>query len=579
MRAPAPANTPRRIWLALGGLGLALVAAQLWWLAANDRPPMWDSALHLTHALRFLDFFRHGGGGLTALLGLSPFYPPLFYILLAPLLALRAGPDTATLIHLPFLAALLGSVFYLGRRATGRAEAGLLAAGLTAAWPHVVWLSRDVVIDFETVALTALIVALAAAAEGFSRRRLTVGLGIVFGLGLLTKWTVLFYTAGPLALLAVQAWRRAPDAAARRAAADNVAWAAVAAAAVAWPWYLHRAGFLAAQFLPVTQGLGPVEGDPAVWSLAGWSYYLRALCGWHLFGPLFLVFLAAVAAALIRLARRRTDAVAAGSLALALVWVAVPYVVFTLLANKAPRHISPVLPAVSLLIAGFVFGLKRAWLRRTLAGACAGVAAVQFLLLTFGCPLIPPRLQVAPAAADAFAERFLRDTPAGVPAESIRHWPDAWFVYQQDAFGIWTPPRREDWRLAAIVRHIGEHPAPGRASLGLVPDAPRFNVWSFRATAALMKQELAVWRISAFDPDGAAFRPYRWVLLADGNQGPVWNTADNARLTAFVRQHPERFVLRRRWPLPGGATTWLYEHRQAEVPDDPGWPPFWPSKY
>ena len=62
MRAPAPANTPRRIWLALGGLGLALVAAQLWWLAANDRPPMWDSALHLTHALRFLDFFRHGDG-------------------------------------------------------------------------------------------------------------------------------------------------------------------------------------------------------------------------------------------------------------------------------------------------------------------------------------------------------------------------------------------------------------------------------------------------------------------------------------------------------------------------------------
>ncbi|HOT01727.1 MAG TPA: hypothetical protein PLY66_12030, partial [Acidobacteriota bacterium] len=62
-------------------------------------------------------------------------------------------------------------------------------------------------------------------------------------------------------------------------------------------------------------------------------------------------------------------------------------------------------------------------------------------------------------------------------------------------------------------------------------------------------------------------------------QGPVWNTADNARLTAFVRQHPERFVLRRRWPLPGGATAWLYEHLQAEVPDDPGWPPFWPSTY
>jgi len=579
MRAPVPANTPRWVWVALGGLGLALAAAQVWWLAANDRPPMWDSALHLTHALRFLDFFRHGDGGLTALLGLSPFYPPLFYLLLAPLLALRAGPDTATLIHLPFLAALLGSVFYLGRRATGRAEAGLLAAALTAAWPHVVWLSRDLLIDLETVALTALIVALAAATEGFSRRRLTVGLGIVFGLALLTKWTVLFYTAGPLALLAVQAWRRAPDATTRRAAADNVAWATVAAAAVAWPWYLHRAGFLAAQFLPVTQGLGPVEGDPVVWSLAGWSYYLRALCGWHLFGPLFLVFLAAAAAALVRLARRRVDAPAAWSLALALVWVAVPYIVFTLLANKAPRHISPVLPAVSLLIVSFVFGLERAWLRRTLTGACAGIAAAQFLLLTFGCPLIPPRLQVAPASADAFTERFLRDAPAGVPAASVRRWPDAWFLYQQDAFEIWTPPRRENWRLAEIVQHIGKHPAPGRASLGLVPDAPRFNVWSFRATAALMKQELAIWRISSFDPAGAAFRPYRWILLADGNQGPVWNTADNARLVAFVRQHPERFVLRRRWPLPGGATAWLYEHLQAEVPDDPGWPPFWPSTY
>jgi hypothetical protein len=261
------------------------------------------------------------------------------------------------------------------------------------------------------------------------------------------------------------------------------------------------------------------------------------------------------------------------------VWLTVPYVVFTLFANKAPRHISPALPAVSLLVAGFVFSLRSALWRRLLAGFCAAAAAAQFLLLTAGCPWIPERVQAGPAVGSAFPERFLREASGAAWQETIRDWPDAWFLYQQTAFDIWTPPRRENWRLPEILIHIREHPVPGRTSLGLVPDAPRFNVWSFRATAALMKQELAVWRISAFDPDGAAFRPYRWVLLADGNQGPAWNTADNARLMDFVRAHPERFALRRRWPLPGGATAWLYEHRQAEVPADAAWPPFWPSEY
>ena len=109
--------------------------------------------------------------------------------------------------------------------------------------------------------------------------------------------------------------------------------------------------------------------------------------------------------------------------------------------------------------------------------------------------------------------------------------------------------------------------------LGLVPDAARFNVWSFRATALIMDlDKAAIWRISQLDDAGTCFDYYRFILVKDGTQGPVWNTAGNARLMDFLAAYPERFYPVASWRLPDGSTARLYQNVNW-VPPPPDWPP------
>jgi len=574
-----------RLVVGCGLIVALLLGAHAAWLYWNDRPPMWDSALHLTYALRYLDYFRSGDFSLEGVLSLTPYYPPLYYLALLPVLALRAGPDAATLLHWPFLALLVGAVAWIGQRCFGDRRAALLAAFLAGTYPHVLWLCRDVLIDLEVVALTAAIVALGLTTRGFASRGWTLALGGLSGAALLVKWTVAFYVGAPLAVLAVAAWRSAPDRSERRRAAGNLLAAALLAGLIAWPWYLKNIAFLVSHFLPYTQGLGSLEGDPGLWTLAGWTFYLRALCSWQLFGPFFLLFLVAVAALVRRhLARQEappgTGPVAPGgkntlALVLLLAWVAGPYLVFSLFANKAPRHITPVLPAVALLTAWFVVEVKAAWVRRGLAAAVVLTALLQAWMVSFGLPALPERLKVVSLTAPAFQQRSVRFEGGRLAGETFFNWPDGWFLYQQDAFGLWGAPRRENWRIPKIIARTLAAPGPSaeRTSLGLVPDAARFNVWSFRATACLMRRELAVWRIGSFDVAGTAFDPYRFVLVKDGDQGPAWGSADNGRLTEYVFTHPDRFAEAGRWPLPDGSTAWLFENRRWRWPAEPGWPP------
>jgi len=281
-------------------------------------------------------------------------------------------------------------------------------------------------------------------------------------------------------------------------------------------------------------------------------------------------------------------------------------VIFSLFANKAPRHLSPVLPAAALLIAAWVGTIPAAGWRRGLTGMCVAVAAVQAWMVSFGIAGLPESANLWRLGQPAYAERRLAvDNLGRAKGESLRTWADGWFLYNQGAFGIWGPPRREDWRIPEILAFCSRTPDPpleptpvdvaravpgargksdstesirhasgGReVRLGLVPDAARFNVWSFRATALIMDLDrAAIWRISQLDDTGTCFDYFRFILVKDGTQGPVWNTAGNARLMDFLAAYPERFYPAASWRLPDGSTARLYQNVNW-VPPPPDWPP------
>jgi len=545
-------------WYLFGILLIFILQAtvNLIWLAVNDRPPMWDSALHLTNALEYVKYLQSGHFSLEEFLSISHYYPPLFYLNLIPILLVRTGPDSATLVHLPFLLALLASVYYLGYKLLNSRPAGLLAAFLVGTFPHIQWLSRDVMIDLETVSLSAVLVALAVASNGFCNRRLTLVLGIVFGISLLFKWNILFFVFFPLAWLAVLAFRHAADSPARKKILDSLLLGALAGAAVAWPWYLKNISFLISHFLPYTQGLGPIEGDPGLWTLEGWAFYFRALLSWQLFLPFFLIFLAALIGSVIR---KRPG------LGLLLAWIAGPYLILSLFANKAPRHITPVLPAVALIIAGFLFSLQSKLLRRILVSACCLVGIFQVWMVSFGVAWLPRSVNAYPLDRPAFEERIV-DCADGSPiGEHLHTWPDGWFVYNQDALGIFGPPEQEDWKIPKILSWCQKNTlqTPADITLGLVPDCTRFNVWSFRSTALIMELDTVIWRISVPDDAGRCFDPFDFVLIKCGNQGPAWGTEKNRSLTEFVLSHPERFSKAGEWSLPDGSLCRLYENNKV----------------
>lgn len=571
----------RDLVIPAGIFGLA-AGINIYWLALNDKPPMWDSALHLANALEYLKAFRSGALTPEAFLGLSPYYPPLFYLLLAPILLVRPAAGAACLIHLPFLLILATSVYYLGRRLIVARSGAALAALLAVLYPHVQWLGRDVMIDLEVISLTALLVALAVASESFNRFGPTVVLGLAAGASLLTKWTIALYAFPALLWLLVSAWWATPDKPQRLRAVNNLLTGLLAGGLLAWPWYMKNVGYLATHFVPYTQELGKVEGDPGLWTLNGWLFYTRALLGWHLFGFFFLLLIIALGAAILRRMPGR---------GLLLAWIGGPYLIFSLFANKAPRHIAPVLPAVALLTAWFITGIRPVLPRRILAGAAVMIALAQAWSVGFGLRFLPQAVNLAPMDAPAFQERSIRCGADGGSDDSITNWPDGWFLYNQQAFGIWGPPSREDWKIEAILGRMEEagydslslpvgSSSPATVAepltLALVPDCARFNVWSFRCDALARKVNAVVWRVSELnDGEGSVFDPYQFVVVKDGPQGPAWNTGSNGRLCRFVRARPERFPALGEWPLPDGSLARLYRNlafKPERRPPDSPWP-------
>lgn len=525
----------------------------------DQRPPSWDAALHLTNARR-VESLLVSGDFSGRLLTASPYYPPLFYFLAAPLLSSAPGPPWFILLQTGFLAVLVLSTYALGRRLWGDRRRAVLAAFLTAAFPHVQWLSREFMIDLAALALNTLVLSLALSTEGFRVRRRALRLGAAVGAGLLLKWTLLFTAAVPVAWLVVDAFRKAGSRDERRRVLDNLLAAGVVAGTIAWPWYLANFRFLVTHFVPYTQGLGAVEGDPSLWTPDGWTFYLRALLGHHLFAVLFVLFVAAA----VSLAVRKPRPAGLGFL---WAWIGGVYVVFSLFANKAPRHLSPVLPAVALLLACWVFRRESAARTRLLASFCIGVATFQWWMVTFGVPFLPDSLMLAAKGAPAYQERVLRFRGEDPVQEKLVTWPDGWFAWQQTQFGFWGPPARENWRideiLASARRLNAGTPVAGasRLCIGLVPDAARFNVWSFRERAgALRIGPSLIWRVSSAEGDGRNLDDFRFILVKSGNQGPSWGTTGNRAVCVFLRSHPERFAVRGEWPLPDGSTCWMYEN-------------------
>lgn len=371
---------------------LASSAVLVWFVRANEYPPGFDEAWYLEVSYRFFHTLANDGPLAFAQAWATAFRfkAPLISALPLPVYA-AFGPsyDSAVLANIPALALLGASLYGLGRLLFSPG-AGALAAALGLAMPLTATLARTFFVETWLTAFSAAFLWRLAESDQCRKDREAPLLGLLFGLGLLTKVLFPGVVAAPVAWVL---WRRARDP--RGPSWPSLErWGKVFAAvalATSLTWYgpnlVYVTGFALSAY---RGGIGAHYGTPEAWGapqVAGYFVGIaNGVLSWY---AVLLLF------ALLLVLRRRLRNLP--GLLFAAAWV-IPYLVITTSGLcKDHRYIAPAVPGVALALAGLLdaatSGLK---FRAVILCLAFLPLAGDFLLQAFSNAL-PPAV-VAPLA-------------------------------------------------------------------------------------------------------------------------------------------------------------------------------------
>jgi len=503
-----------RPWLAAIGLFAALCVVVTVWASIDRHPPEWDYANHLERALEcHRTLANPAADRVGEIMGASAFYPPLAICTAGALyFAFPVTTLTAQAVMLLFLGIAMFSVYGIGRTIADP-MAGLLAAFFIGTAPFVVYSLLTFQLDLPLMAMVALALYALIRSERFSLPGWTAALGLVWGLGLLTKPTFPVYALPPLLwTLGEAAWSG------RRW--WRLLWLGLAGAialVVALPWYSARLLGMPLQFMNRSFRFAEQEGHAPTLTSVALLFYPTNF-------PTHFGFLAALCflGGLVALHRFREHR--------AVLWVAAlaPFVLITLIRNKNPRYELPALAAAA-VVAALGAHVLPSVVRRVAVGACVVAAALQVSMTAFGIPALPP-----------------------FPGQPIR-------------YVIEYPPSRDDWQHARILDDIVRDSGGQPVRVSVVPNYDFFSIANFRYEAKRRGLPFAMQRAWGATPLGVDY-----AILKSGNLGPDFSIAKARRIMQGFEQPGSAlarlFPVIGQYPLPDGSRAEL-RVRRIRAPD------------
>jgi hypothetical protein len=474
------------------------------WLALDRRPPEWDHANHLERVVNCADDMAHAN--VTAIIERSSFYPPV--AVCAAGLAYALVPSdvaSAQAVILLFLGLGMAAVYALARGYTGVGGA-VVAALFFGSASFVVYSSLRFQLDLPLAAMVAVALVLLLRTEVFSRAGWSLALGVVLGLGMLTKPPFAVYVL-PAILLVAARLRGARQ-------LGQFALTVLTGGAVAVLWYGPRLIGLFGQIGARSFKQAAESGHVAPFTAEGLLYYPKYFVPqFGLVAALFVLIGVVVAA------RRREWLLLAG--------LVVPFLVFEMIQNKNLRYTLPILP-VAAVLGGIGFATLRGPLRAVATVAIALAAVVQVTGMAFGVPrgLTMPLLDV-PLFGD-------------------------------------NPPMRAEWPHRHILALIASDSRGAPATVSVVPNYAFFSVSNFRYYALRDGRTLRWTRAWDEEPIGVDY-----MILKDGDQGPEWTASKPRRIAerfAQDRYLARVFPVLAQLPLPDGSTATVRARRIGTGP-------------
>lgn len=288
-------------------------------------------------------------------------YPPFFYFTSAPLFYLvELNFDFALYANILYLFILIFSVYGIGKNLYD-SKVGVLSAFVVSMFPGIFAFSRVAFLDFPLTAMVTLSIFLLLSTEHFRKRWLSFLFGLSVGLGMLTKWSFIVYVIGALVYYGFISVKDDPMD--RRKRLLNISLALFTAFIVSAPWYIPDTIKLIKNILLISMWEAANPDAPILFHLL---FYIRSLHLYQIFPFLLLLFTPLFFRHLIR------------KKWVIVLWLIVPFIVFTALTNKDPRYTMPMLPAIGIIIAS-----ETAQLRKGILVALCSFLLFQFFLLSY----------------------------------------------------------------------------------------------------------------------------------------------------------------------------------------------------
>jgi hypothetical protein len=233
-----------------------------------------------------------------------------------------------------FLTILSLSLFFLSAQIFNRNVAILSSIGITSFWA-ISYHFRMFMLDLPVTAMVCLGIYSFLKTKNFENIKNSIIFGFISGLGMLTKWSYIFFIFVPCLhsiisfIFANNKYKRI----------IGMILSLLMFLIITSPWYALHISNLLVDFVIVSYEIGIREGDPEVFSLQSLLFYIVKFPSLILFHWL-IYFIIGFYFYLFKELKNKP---------ILFLWMLSGYLILTVLRNKEIRYIMPVLPAVSMI--------------------------------------------------------------------------------------------------------------------------------------------------------------------------------------------------------------------------------------